>query len=288
MKMEKPKAHIAKWKKESVDEFVKLFLEYPIIGVVNMENLPASQLQKMRTKLRSTAMLKMTKKRLLHLVIEKVKDKKKGIEELKVKLKGMPAIIFTKDNPFKLYKTLQKAKTKTAAKPGQIAPHDIIIPAGPTGFPPGPIIGELGQAGIKAGVEGGKVVVKEDKIIAKTGDIIDSKKSGLMAKFNIKPIEIGIDLVAVYEDGIIFGKDVLAVDEAEFIAKVEDAARYVMNLSVEISFFTKDNTDTIIAKAFREAKAVSLETKYLTKDTVDEILAKVNNEALALKQELNL
>ncbi len=285
---EKKKAHVAKWKKDSVEEFSKLLLEYPIIGIVNMQNLPASQLHKMRKKLRSVATMKMTKRRILLHAIEKVKDKRKGLEELEKNLSGMPAVIFTKDNPFKLFKTLQKAKTKAAAKVGQICPEDITIPAGPTSFAPGPIVGELGQLGIKTKIEAGKIVIREDKLVVKKGEVIDDKKSSLLAKFNIQPIEIGLDLVAVYEGGIIFGKDVLSVDEKAFIANIEKAARESMNLSVEIAFLTKENGDVIFGKAFREAKAVSVETKFLTEMTKEDILARVNAEALALKQELKL
>ena len=47
-----------------------------------------------------------------------------------------------------------------------------MIPAGPTPFAPGPIIGELGMLKIKAGIEAGKVVIKEDAHVAKKGDVI--------------------------------------------------------------------------------------------------------------------
>ncbi len=125
-------------------------------------------------------------------------------------------------------------------------------------------------------------------MIVHQGEIIDDKKAGLLAKFNITPIEIGLDLVAVYENGTIFGKDILSVDEKAFIEKIELCARHSMNLSVEIGYLTKDNTDIIIGKAFREAKAVSVETKYLTKDTLGDILARVQAEALSVKTEFSL
>ena len=50
---------------------------------------------------------RLAKKRLIQIAIDKVKDKP-GIEKLKEHLKGMPAIIFTNENPFKLFKSLEK------------------------------------------------------------------------------------------------------------------------------------------------------------------------------------
>src|SRR3989338_1749214 len=168
-------AHVAEYKKKIVDDIVRLIKEYPIIGVVNMENLPAPQLQAMRAQLRGKVALTMTKKRLMKIALEQVKNEKKGIEKLKEHLNGMPALIFTKDSPFILSKILQKNKSSAPAKAGQTAPKDIIVNKGSTGFAPGPIIGELGMIGIKAGVEGGKVAIKEDVLVARQGEQIKPK-----------------------------------------------------------------------------------------------------------------
>ena len=97
-----------KEKQGTVQEFVSLMEEYPIVGVVNMNNLPTKQLQNMRAQLRSTVVLRMTKRRLLKKAIDQVKAKKPGIEQLVPYMEGMPAMIFTKDNPFALQKKLGK------------------------------------------------------------------------------------------------------------------------------------------------------------------------------------
>ena len=75
--MEQVQAHVAPYKKEVVSNLVKLIKEYPIIGVVNMENLGASALQSMRAKLRKDCVLTMTKRRLIKLAIEETKSSKK-------------------------------------------------------------------------------------------------------------------------------------------------------------------------------------------------------------------
>ena len=62
-------------KQGTVQEFVSLMEEYPIVGVVNMNNLPTKQLQNMRAQLRSTVVLRMTKRRLLKKAIDQ-KSKK--------------------------------------------------------------------------------------------------------------------------------------------------------------------------------------------------------------------
>jgi len=181
--------HLPEAKKKVVNEFAKLIEQYPIVGSVNIENLPAQQLQKMRQQLRSqNIVLKMTKRRLIKLAIEKSKGKKAGIEKLEPYLSGMPAVLFTKDNPFKLYKFLQKNKSSAPAKAGQTAINDIKVSAGPTSFAPGPIIGELGQLKIKAGIENGKVVIKQDSIVVKKGDKVTAKQAEVLTRLGIQPM----------------------------------------------------------------------------------------------------
>lgn len=254
-------AHVSEEKKRSVDEIAKLILEYPIIGAVNVENLPTAQLQKMRGQLRGNVVLRIAKRRLIKLAIEKVKTEKKGIEALEPQLIGMPALLFTKDNPFALFGNLKKNKSKAAAKPGQTAPADIVIEAGPTPFSPGPIISELTMAGLKTGVEGGKVAIKMEKVVVKKGDVIDAKMAGLLVKFGKEPMEIGLDLVAAYENGMVFNKDVLDFDADKFMINVSEGARYAINLAIEIGFPTKETIEIMISKAYLESKALAAEQK---------------------------
>ena len=103
-------AHVSQEKKDVVKKLIKLMETYPIVAALNMENMPAKQLQQMRAQLRERADIIMTKKRLIRVVIEKMKGNKKGIENLLPHLKGMPALLFTKENPFKIYKFIAQNK----------------------------------------------------------------------------------------------------------------------------------------------------------------------------------
>lgn len=280
-----PEAKVAESKKKIVKEFEDLIMEYPIVGAVNMENLPTKQLQNLRAQLRETVVLRMTKRRLMRIAIEDVKDKKKGIEQIEPYLKGMPALLFTRENPFKLFKKLQKNKSKAPAKAGQVAPNDIVVPAGPTSFAPGPIISELAGVGIKTGVEGGKVAVKEDTIVAKEGETITPELAGILTRLGIEPMEIGLEVVATLEDGTIYTKDILAVDETEYINNITQAASWAFNLAVEANYPTKDTVTLMITRASRDSKAVALEGAIATKDLIDELLGRAENQAASLKNE---
>jgi len=273
-------AHISQTKKDTVKEFIKLIDSYDIIGAVDMENLPAKTLHTMRVKLRDSVLIKMSKRRLITVALQQAK--KEGVIELIPHLKGMPALLFTNDSPFSLYKTLKKNKSKTAIKGGQTAPNDIVVPAGPTTFAPGPVIGELGAVGIKAGIDGGKVAIKADAVVAKEGDVVDAKLAGLLTRLGIEPMEIGLALTAVCENGEILTKSVLDIDEEQYVSDIATAASWAFNLAVNSAFPTAESTPVLIQKAFAEAKALAISEDILTDLTVGDTLAKAHNQMMGV------
>jgi large subunit ribosomal protein L10 len=198
----------------------------------------------------------------------------------------MPALIFTKENPFKLYSQLEKNKTSAPAKAGQVAPKDIHVKAGPTTFTPGPIIGQLGKYGIKTGVEGGKLAIKADAVAAKKGKVIDAELAGILARLGVEPMEIGLNLTACYEGGFIFTSDVLYVDEKAYSQKFVSAYNESLNLAVYSGYPTTESLKIMIGKVGRESKAVSMASGFMTSDTANDILAKAFAEMRSISNSL--
>lgn len=273
-------------KKQTVKQLVDLFKKYPIVAAVNMENLPAPQLQKIRESMRADVVIVMAKRRLIKLAVEAVKKEKQGIEQLEQHLIGMPALMFTSKNPFILYKTLQKNKSKAPAKAGQTAPNDIKVSAGPTPFAPGPVIGELGSCGLKTGIENGKVIIKEDKVVVKAGETVSAKLAGLLARLGVEPMEVGLNVTAAYEKGTIFTRDVLGVDEKEYLDKLSTAAQWALNLGVEAGIYNRETVELMLGKAFTDAKGLAVEQYLLADMVVGDVLARVERQAACLNEQI--
>ena len=278
------KAKPAEWKKKKVAELKEFMMEYPVIGLVNMENLPALQLQRIRIQLKDKVLILMTKKRLIKIAVNDLKDKKKGIEKLNELIKGMPALILTKENPFKLSSVLNKNKSKAFAKAGHTAPNDIVVPAGPTSFAPGPVISELASVGIKTNVVNGKINIIDDAVVVHEGDVINAKVAGILTRLGIEPIEIGLDLVCAYEDGIVYDKNVLSVDGDYYIEGVKKAYRESIGVAMEIGYLVKDTIVEMVKKAFREAKALSLSQGVMTEENIKDMVVIAENHASNLKE----
>lgn len=278
---------VSEKKKELVKKLIEDINSYPIVGIVNMQNLPAQQSQNMRSMLKKKGVkMVMARKKILLLALNE--SNKKDIKLLAEKIKGMPALIFTKENPFVLNSIIEKNKSEAPAKAGQEAPKEIVVKAGPTSFAPGPIISELAAVGIKTKVDAGKLVIIDDVIVAKEGDIISQQLAETLKRLDIKPMEIGLNLVAVWEDGLVFDAKQLYIDEKEYADNITLAAQWAMNLAVEAGVLTAETTELMLGKAYREAKAVSVEAAFMTEDTKEEILSKSEREALSVQKEANL
>ncbi len=276
-------AQAAQYKKDIVKKIRDLSSQNPIIGAVNVEGLPAPQFQKIREQLRGKVTVFMAKKRFIKLALDEIEKEKGGIKGLEGHIKGMPALIFTSENPFSLFNNLKKNKSSAPAKGGQVAPKDIVVPAGPTGFSPGPVIGELGSLGIKTSVQNGKIAIIKDTVVCKEGAVISDKLAGILTRLGIQPMEIGLTVTAIYENGAIFTKDVLDIDEERFMSDLQNAARWAVNLSVEAGFPTKDTIEIMLIKASREAKAIGVEANIFADDIMPLLLAKANSQMMGVK-----
>ncbi len=273
-------------KLQTVDELKKLIDSYSVIGVLNMHKMPSKQLFDIRNALYGEAKIRMAKSSLIKRAFEA--SSKKGLKDLEKNVTGEVALIFTNSNPFKLYNFLEKNKQPAAAKPGDITPIEIVIPAGPTQFAAGPVISEFQKAKVKTTVENGKISVKEDTVVAKAGTQLTKELTEFIMKFGIEPMKIGLDLVSMLDNGTVFGKDVLGVPAEQYLANMITSYYNALNLSVNLGYANKDSVKVMIANAFRNAKYVAIENGVYEKEVMGNIMAKYMNVAENMKRKMNL
>lgn len=275
-------SHLPQWKQDEVAEIKRLAEKYAVVGFVDLYGIPASQLQQMRRDLRESAVLKMTRNTLIEHAFN---DLGGDIQAVTSYLDGQSALIFTEENPFKLYKRLLQTMTKMVAKPGDIAPEDIVVSKGPTSFKPGPVVGEFQQAGIPAAIEGGKVTIRESKTVVRAGEPISQKMADALAKLNIRPIDVGLSLQVAFYDGSLFEPSMLAIDELAYYNNIVLAAQQAFNLSVNAAIPTPVTIGTILGKAFGEARNLAVEAGVYNADVMDLIISRAYRQMLSLALE---
>lgn len=271
----------SKEKIQTVETLAGEMQKCSVVGVLTLHKVPAAALQKIREELTDQAKIKVERKNVIKFALEK-----SGKDQLIEFLESQPAVIMADGNPFKLYRLIRKKKSKAAAKPGDVAPEDIIVPAGPTDLPPGPAISALQKVKVAARVEAGKIAIARDSLVAKKGDVISSDLASVLSMLKMKPMEIGLDIEALLEKGMLYRKDVLAVDEEKVLADITLASSQAFNLSINAGWVTKETIEPMIIKAFMEAKSLGLEAGIIDEGIIEGLLAKAKAQAEALASKI--
>ncbi|MEW5936365.1 MAG: 50S ribosomal protein L10 [Candidatus Thermoplasmatota archaeon] len=271
-----------RWKASALQQMVEAIKENPVIGIAKIGGIPGPQMQMMRHDLRKDLRIQVVKNNLLTLALRDAAKEKPGLDALVPSIEGQSALITSKISAFKLYKMLSDAKTKAPAKGGEIAPDDLEVKAGDTPFKPGPIVGELQRAGIPAAIEEGKVVIKKDKLLVKAGEEIPKPVAEALTKLEIYPLTVGMDLLAAYEAGHVFKRDLLEIDQEVVMGQLGTAAGRALSLALCITYPTKQTVRPLIFKAHASALALALATSTMTKGSAPLLLSRARAQMLAL------
>jgi len=265
------------------DEVAKLTSsidQYEVIALASLYKVRASQLQELTKRFRSDILMKTAKNVLVKLALDR--SARQNIQDLSKHMVGSNLLLLTNMNPFTLSILLDKNKIKATAKAGDIAPTDITIPAGNTGLPPGPAISELHDAGVRTRIESGSVWVMRDTVVAKKGEAIPPRVASVLSKLGVKPLEVGLQLVAAYDDGLILTAEQLSLDLAATARQLEDAHQQAINLSVNASYPTAETIGLLLQRAHLEARALAINAAYMTPAVAAEVVAKAYSHMISL------
>jgi large subunit ribosomal protein L10 len=264
-------------KTETLAKVEELAKKYDTIIVSKLHKVRASQLMLLRKNFRNELVMLVAKNNIASLGL-----KKAGIQhadEFLAKLDGQNALIFTNMNPFKLYLNLEKSKVNLPARAGDIATDDIMVPAGNTGIPPGPVLSEFKEANVATRIESGSIYVSKDSVVARPGDTISPKLAGLLSRLNIKPIKAGMSIFMASSDGLLLLQKDISIDLAQYTADVSRAAREAMGLALEAAYTTPETMPLLIAKGFKGAKEIAKQAGYITLETAEAVLGLAEAQA---------
>ena len=204
------------------------------------------------------------------------------LKKLATHLEGSNVLLFTNLNPFKLALLLERGKVKTTAKSGDIAAMDVVIPAGNTGQPPGPIISQLNAVGLPTRIESGSVWVSKDTLVVRKGEVINERLAGMLSKLGIKAVEAGLSMKAVLDEGLVILGEQLKLDVEGTRKSIERSNGEAFALSLSIAYPTPENIVLLLQVAHGKAFALSLNAAVPTKETIADLIRKANMEMLGV------
>ncbi|MEM0139022.1 MAG: 50S ribosomal protein L10 [Ferroplasma sp.] len=275
----------AQWKIDFVKSLSDQLNNSPVTAVVSIKGLRNKEFQKIRKDVRNDIKIQVVRARLLRLALKD--SEKEHIDRLIDISRGQIALITTSKSPKTLFDTLQAKRTKAAARGGEIADQDIVLEAKETSFPPGPMISIFQKAGIPAGIEKGKIVIKSEVTLVKKGEAIPKEKAQIMEKLEILPVTVGLDLKAAYSDGLIYTADVLSVTIAMIQADLAGAFLKAKALAMKTMYIVPEIVPDLLGKAHIEGIALALATNCVDEKNIDIFIRKAVINATALNSLIN-
>ena len=160
---------------------------------------------------------------------------------------------------------------------------DVVVPAGNTGQPPGPVISQLNAAGLPTRIESGSVWVSKDTLVVRKGEPINERLAGVLSKLGIKAVELGISMHVILDEGSVISAEQLKLDLEQTKNSLGQMHGEAFALSLEVAFPTRENIPALLNLAHQKAFALSLNAEVPTRETITELIRKANVEAAGLK-----
>jgi len=242
-------------------KLVQLLNEYSKIFIVGADNVGSNQMQKIRKSLRGKGVVLMGKNTMIRKAIRGHLQNNPNLETLLPFVRGNIGFVFSKDDLSAVKKVISENKVAAPAKAGAIAPCDVVVPAGNTGLEPTQT--SFFQAlNIGTKINKGQIEISNNVNLIKTGDRVGASEAGLLAKLNIKPFAYGLAIKNVWDNGAVYGPEVLELTDEAIVAKFNNGVKNIAALGLAIGYPTVASLPHSVIRGYKNVLAISLGTEY--------------------------
>jgi large subunit ribosomal protein LP0 len=135
-------------------------------------------------------------------------------------LRGNTGLIFSNGDLSEIKKIIDSEAREAPAKVGAIAPDEVWIRAGPTGLDPKQT-SFFQQLSIQTKIVKTQIEIVADKKIITQGMKIEATHAALLDKLKIRPFSYKMAVKKVYEDGAIFGPEILDITSEDILKRFQ-------------------------------------------------------------------
>lgn len=269
-------------KTKIVDEILHLIESSRTVMLVNVYRVKASTINEARRRLRGKAVLKHVKTTLLQKAAEKT-----SIQTLKSFLskhasKGSVMLILSDNDPYELQQELRKYSIRLPLSAGDTVDREIVVPAGNTGLPAGPVISSLNEVGLPTRIETGSIWITRDTVVAKPGDEVTPQLASVLSKLNIRPVEAFVKSYAALHNGLVFTEELLLKTPEDIVKEVYRGFENALKTSLAALFPTPESLSIMLRDAFSKAVTLGFKMQYYDEKTVKLLLQTANASASRL------
>lgn len=236
----------------------ELFSNYQNYMLLSIKRVKADQLKNVKSEIGSKIKFLIAKNKIMKKALEDL-DSKKYFNLISMLHGNVIAAFFDGVDPRTVLEASRHNMRKALAVPGDIAPNDVLIPAGPTGLGPEKI-NIFQSAKIITKINKGKIDLANDHKLLSGGNVVSVSNARLLTILKILPFEFGLDIIKVFENNEVYEKDLLTISEESVASKLQEAVAPVAALSLGIKTTSEASAPFEIRNAFADLLNVSLAT----------------------------
>lgn len=244
-----------------IQRLCELFKTYRSLLIVTVDNVSSSQMQAVRKDLRGIAVILLGKNTLIRRAIRNFLSEMPELEVILSHVKGNIGFVFTNANLKEIRDRIESHVVSAPAKAGAIAPIDVYVPAGPTGFDPGKT--SFFQAlSIPTKITRGTIEITKDIHLVQKESKVGQSEATLLNMLNISPFTYGLKVLTIYDSGNVFESSVLDVTEDYLRSKFMEASRQIACISLALNYPTLVSVPHVLVNKFKDLMALSVATEY--------------------------
>lgn len=268
-----------KKKVEQVQSTIADMKKYSTVAMLDLRRLPDALFQSLRKRIREGGgKVLVLKKPVVTRVLAANPKLAARVDECDKPV----ALILTNQSPYELNSFFKQNRKKRAAKVGDVAAADIVVPEGDTDLPPGPALSELKAGGLNVQIKGGKIVVSKESTVASSGEKLTGPKVKALQTLGIMPFETMATMIFGFDGEYVYAKEILDIGDtvdADLAATLSQA----MNVSLNLAYPTGQNIEVLLGDAVRQAMNVSLNGNLYSSSSMERLLVSAMRQGSALE-----
>jgi large subunit ribosomal protein L10 len=267
-----------KKKIEQIEQVKADIKKYKTVSLLDLTKLPDSLFQALRKKMRQDGtrvyVLKMA-------VLSRVLATEPKLKDYSEQCNKPMALILSNKSPLELNKFFKEYRKKRAAKVGDVAQAEIMVPEGETDLPPGPALSELKAGGLNVQIKAGKIAVVKDSVVAKAGEALTVPKVKALQTLNIMPFEIMANYIMGFDGSFCYTRAVL--DSADNVpSDLAEAISQGVNFSINTGYPTELSINILLGEAVRQSINLSLNGNVYSSSSMEQLLVSAMRQGTAL------
>lgn len=253
--------NISEKKSEYFAKLKEYLATYKSLFLVGVDNVSSQQLHEVRRELRGRATILMGKNTMVRRAFRSFIAETPELDRLLPYIKGNIGFVFTNSDLKEIREVLLSNRVLAPARAGAIAPKDVFVPPGNTGMEPGKT--SFFQAlGVPTKITRGTIeIVSEIQVVA-TGNRVGPSEATLLNMLNISPFTYGLTVEQVFDNGEVFGSEILDITDEELIGQFSSAVRNIATVSLAASIPTLPAVSHWLINSYKNLLSISIASDY--------------------------